>query len=139
MMNKTDSADFTRRIKHLLEIMTNNCSEESANSEDEDSFISSDESCSENEDDDDHSDLSETEDSPDEEQHSPTFRLNKFFEDHINNTEKHVPLTLNNNEPNDIKFENKMYRVIPIKLDEKVFKRNIDAPSTRNINQIKSR
>lgn len=139
MMHKTDSADLTRRIKHLLEIMTNKCSEDSANSEDEDYFISSDETCSENDDDDDHSDQSEIEDSSNEDQYSTTFRLNKFFQDHVENTEKHVPFTSNSNADNDIQFENKMYRVIPIKLDEKIFKRNITVAPNKMVNPIKSR
>ncbi|XP_034181171.1 uncharacterized protein LOC117604801 [Osmia lignaria lignaria] len=136
-MNKTDSTDLTNRIKSLLEIMTNNCSEDK-NSEDEEYSISSDEMSSENDDNDDiQSDLSETGDFSNEDYHSTVFRLNKFFRDHVENTEKHLPSTLNNNEPNNIQFEEKMYRVIPLKLDEKVLKSKIPFVLNKNKNQRK--
>lgn len=95
--------------------------------------ISSDEMSSENDDNDDvESDLSETEDFPNEDYRSTAFRLNKFFRDHVENTEKHLPSTLNNNEPNNIQFEEKMYRVIPLKLDEKVLKSKVPFVSNKN-------
>ena len=49
------------------------------------------------------------------------FRLNRFHDDHAVNTRKHLKPDARNDVWNDFEFEEKMYRVIPLKLDGKIF------------------
>lgn len=57
--------------------------------------------------------------------------LNKFFEEHVESGKKHLPSTMNRDIENHIRSEGKMYRVLPIKLDEKVFKSKQPVASNR--------
>lgn len=49
------------------------------------------------------------------------FRLNKFYDDHAGNTRKHLKPDARNDVRSDFEFEEKMYKVIPLKLDGKIF------------------
>ncbi|CAL7938813.1 unnamed protein product [Xylocopa violacea] len=122
-MHKSDSADFTRRVKLLLELMTKNSAEESISTEEDDYLISTDESDIETDDNEDYSDSGEDEQNFENGQNYDTvFRLNKFFHDHVDNTRKHLSSSTRNSVWNDFKFEEKMYRVIPLRLNEETFK-----------------
>ncbi|XP_017756747.1 PREDICTED: uncharacterized protein LOC108548356 [Eufriesea mexicana] len=118
-MHKSDSADFSNRVKVLLDLMTNNSTKEWANCETEDYFISSDESDIETEDND---ESNEDEQNFGKSQDCDTiFHLNKFYEDHAQTTRKHLP-TGARDASIAFDFEDKMYRVIPLRLDKDIFK-----------------
>ncbi|XP_026666593.1 uncharacterized protein LOC108632909 isoform X2 [Ceratina calcarata] len=89
--------------------MTYEAAEES-NSENEEYFISSDESDTDSDDNEHYSD--------DERniENNTIFHLNKFYADHADNTPRHLPPRTRN-----IEFREKIYRVIPLKLDERIF------------------
>lgn len=95
---------------------------ESANYETEDDYIiSSDESDIEDNDEN-YSETDEDEQNFGNERDCDTiFRLNKFYDDHEGNTRKHSKPNACNNVWSDFEFEEKMYRVIPLKLDGKIF------------------
>ncbi|KOX71106.1 hypothetical protein WN51_04641 [Melipona quadrifasciata] len=121
-MHKSDSADFTSDVKLLLELMTRNSLKESANYGTKDDYIiSSDESDIEDNDE----TYSETDEGEqnfgNERDCDKIFRLNKSDDDHVDNTQKHLKPDARNNVWSDFEFEEKMYRVIPLKLDGKIF------------------
>ncbi|KAK1130906.1 hypothetical protein K0M31_017210 [Melipona bicolor] len=60
------------------------------------------------------------------------FRLNKSDDDHVGNTQKHSKPDARNNVWSDFEFEEKMYRVIPLKLDEKIFESKRSALTDKN-------
>lgn len=119
-MHKLDSTDFADHVKLLLEMMTGNSKQESVNHENKDYIISSDESDIENEDND---KINENEQNFGNGRDCDTiFRLSKSYEDHASNTRKHLKPDTRKDAWNDFVFEDKMYRVIPLRLDEKIFK-----------------
>ncbi|CAK9811284.1 hypothetical protein ANTPLA_LOCUS6965 [Anthophora plagiata] len=132
-MHKTDSTDFTSRVKLLLKLMTSNSTKESTNSKDDDYFISSDESdISTDDNDEDQSDETE-QNFGEENNHNRAIHLSKFFEEHVENTKKHSSSNVRKDAIwNDFVFEEKMYRVIPIKLSEKLLKTKSSILSKRN-------
>ncbi|XP_076624640.1 uncharacterized protein LOC143343546 [Colletes latitarsis] len=119
-MDKKDSMDLKDRIELLLKIMTNGCAEDSKNVTSSDYVITSDESDSDSESDDPVS--SDSNENENEDYADIKVRLNKFFEDHVEKTERHLPSNVASNAGNDFQFEEKMYRVIPIWIDKKVSK-----------------
>ncbi|XP_017798843.1 PREDICTED: uncharacterized protein LOC108579746 [Habropoda laboriosa] len=132
-MHKTDSADFTSRVKLLLKLMTSSSTKESTSTEDDDYFISSDESdISTDDNDEDQSDEIE-QNLEKENNYNKTVHLNKFFEEHVENTRKHLSSSVHNDSVwNDFVFEDKMYRVIPLKLSEKLLKSKGSILSKKN-------
>ncbi|XP_076167579.1 uncharacterized protein LOC143146808 [Ptiloglossa arizonensis] len=104
--------------KLLLKIMTNGCAEDSKNVKDSDYFISSDESDSEEDD----PICPDSDANENKNQSDIKYQLNKFFENHVEKTEKYLPLNVTYNIDKDVQFEEKMYRVIPIKIDPKISK-----------------
>ncbi|CAK9823725.1 hypothetical protein ANTRET_LOCUS2011 [Anthophora retusa] len=131
-MHKTDSTDFTSRVKLLLKLMTSNSTKESTNAKD-DYFISSDESdISTDDNEEDQSDENE-QNFGKENNHNRAIHLSKFFEEHVENTKKHLSSNMRKDTIwNDFVFEEKMYRVIPIKLSEKLLKRKSSILSKRS-------
>ncbi|XP_076293943.1 uncharacterized protein LOC143215581 [Lasioglossum baleicum] len=111
--------DLEDRIEMLLNMMTKEPVEGDDNySEDSEFLDSSDQSETESEtdkEDDTYSDTKSTK--TDDNYYSRSFYLNKFFED-IDETKKYVTLNIENDTNDDILFDNKIYRVIPMKLDE---------------------
>ncbi|XP_043512086.1 uncharacterized protein LOC122529739 [Frieseomelitta varia] len=121
-MHKSDSADFTNYVKLLLELMTRNSLEESANYETEDDYIISSDESDVEDNGETYSDTDEGEQNFGNGRHCDTiFRLNKFYDDHVGNTRKHLKPDARNDVWSDFEFEEKMYRVIPLKLDGKIF------------------
>lgn len=98
--------------------MTRNSLEGSANYGTKDDYIiSSDESDIE-----DNDEMDEDEQNfGSERDYDAIFRLNKSDDDHVSNTQKHLKSDARNNVWSDFEFEEKMYRVIPLKLDGKIF------------------
>lgn len=91
------------------------CQIDSQNTEDSDYSVSSDESDTD-------STEHDVSDSENENDTDINVDLNQFFEDHIESTRKFVISNTNRNTEKKIQFEEKMYRVIPVKLDETIFK-----------------
>ncbi|XP_076681961.1 uncharacterized protein LOC143376040 isoform X2 [Andrena cerasifolii] len=121
-MDEKDSVDFTNRVELLLRIMTKECTEDSESSNDSDYSFSSNESDSESEE----NDVM----CPDLNGDS-VGNLSKFFEEHVEGGKKHSPSTMSHDIENHTRSEGKMYRVLPIKLDEKIFKSKQPVASNR--------
>ncbi|CAD1473043.1 unnamed protein product, partial [Heterotrigona itama] len=65
------------------------------------------------------------------------FRLNKFYDDHVGNTRGHLKPNACNDVWSDFEFEEKMYRVIPLKLDGEIFESKQGYSSLTNENHNK--
>ncbi|XP_076644705.1 uncharacterized protein LOC143354469 isoform X2 [Halictus rubicundus] len=123
--------DLEDRVEALLKMMTNNSGEDDNMSEDSEFLDSSDQSETETEtdkEDDTYPDLKATKT---DDNYNRSFHLNKFFED-MDDTKKYVTSNTVNDTDNDILFDNKIYRVIPMKLDEIPELKN---PSNKNNKQ----
>lgn len=117
-----DSNEWSNSFQLLLRIMTKECTEDSESSNDSDYSFSSNESDSESE---------ESDDMCPDLNGDSVGNLNKFFEEYVEDGKKHLPSTMNHDIENHIRSEGKMYRVLPIKLDEKIFKSKQPVASNR--------
>ncbi|XP_033329272.1 uncharacterized protein LOC117221984 [Megalopta genalis] len=109
-MQKKDSTDLQARIELLLQLMTNRHAEDEQTSEDSD-FEESSASETEEEDEPDYADIELRNNS-----NETSLRLSKFFQE-IDETKKYSPSSTVNEVRANTRFEKKMYRVIPMKLD----------------------